>query len=221
MAEADTGAAPLKLLGGRLCLDLANTVDWRTSDRPEERLASYQDLVAWSRQAGILGDDEVQLLLAAAQERPVEARAALQRAIALREAIYRLFSAIAQGQPVMDADLATLSTVLAEAAPRLHLVPQQPGAFAWTWAGAADALDRMLWPVARSAADLLTSAMLGQVHQCAGDGCGWLFLDTSRNHSRRWCTMDDCGNRAKARRHYRRTREAQEAENEGRGSRSE
>jgi predicted RNA-binding Zn ribbon-like protein len=72
----------------------------------------------------------------------------------------------------------------------------------------------MLWPVARSAADLLTSAEeLARVGQCADDrGCGWLFFDTSRNHSRRWCAMKDCGNRAKARRHYRRQRKARQAE---------
>jgi predicted RNA-binding Zn ribbon-like protein len=78
--------------------------------------------------------------------------------------------------------------------------------FTWGWDKQSDALDRMLWPVARSAADLLTSDHLNRVHQCGGKDCTWLFVDTSRNHSRQWCDMGDCGNRAKARRFYQRTR---------------
>jgi predicted RNA-binding Zn ribbon-like protein len=77
---------------------------------------------------------------------------------------------------------------------------------AWDWACAEDALDRVLWPVVHDAAGLLTSQELKRVKKCADERCGWLFFDTSRNHSRRWCSMESCGNRAKARRHYERQR---------------
>ena len=76
--------------------------------------------------------------------------------------------------------------------------------FAWDWTP-ENALDRVLWPVVRDAAELLSGEDLDRVGRCADANCGWLFLDTSRNHSRRWCSMKDCGNRAKARRHYQRT----------------
>ena len=80
------------------------------------------------------------------------------------------------------------------------------GGYTWVWDEGGRALDSMLWPVARSAADLLTSGELQAVRQCAGRACGWLFLDTSRNRTRRWCDMSVCGNRAKARRHHERLR---------------
>ncbi len=202
MAEVAT-----KLLAGRLCLDFANTADWHAGPQPEERLTSYEALVAWSERAGILSGDEAERLLGEAERRPQEAEAVLRRAVSLREAIYRLFAALAHGRPVDEADLAELNAALAAALPGLRVV-QEGGNFAWAWAAASGDLERMLWPVVRSAADLLTSADLARVRQCAGDPCGWLFIDSSRNHSRRWCDMADCGNRAKARRHYQRRREA-------------
>ena len=81
--------------------------------------------------------------------------------------------------------------------------------YTWEWAKYDQDLDRPLWPVARTAADLLTSGRLDRVRECPGaDGCGWLFYDTSKNGSRRWCSMEGCGNVAKARRLYARRRAA-------------
>jgi len=132
----------------------------------------------------------------------------LERAISLREAIYRVVSAVANGRRAREADLAILNVALPDALARVHVV-READSFAWRWAADETALDRMLWPVARSAADLLTSEKLARVGQCADDrGCGWLFLDMSRNRSRRWCDMKDCGNRAKAKRHYVRKRKS-------------
>ena len=76
----------------------------------------------------------------------------------------------------------------------------------WTYTFEERKLDQMLWPIIRSAAELLTSDKLDRVCECPGENCGWLFIDMSRNRSRRWCDMKDCGNRAKARRHYRKTK---------------
>lgn len=190
---------------GRLGLDFANTADWHASDHPVESLTSYSDLVAWSQQVGILTDHQAQRLLKEAARRSGDAAAVLERAIALREAIYRIFSAISHGRPPQAADLAIFNAELSESLAHSRIVSTAEG-FAWDWARAEDALDRMLWPVVHDAAALLTSEELDRVGQCADDRCGWLFFDTSRNRSRRWCSMEDCGNRAKARRHYQRKR---------------
>ncbi len=189
-----------------LCLDFANTADWHASDHPKEQLNSYSDLVSWAQRAGILTDCEAQQLSQESVRRPKEAAAVLELAIVLREVVYRILSAVANDRPPDEADLATLNKTLSRALPRLQ-VTRVGGRFAWGWSGAETALDRMIWPVTRSVADLLTSEKLAKVGQCADDrGCGFLFLDMSRNLSRRWCDMKDCGNRAKAKRHYDRKR---------------
>jgi predicted RNA-binding Zn ribbon-like protein len=192
-------ANTVKLVGGRLCLDFANTVGWHASDHPSERLRSYADLVAWSQQAGIVTDHEAQRLMEEAVHRPEAAAAVLDQAITLREGIYRIFSAVAGGRQLAADDLALLNAALTEALGHLRVVPSADG-FKWAWASEQGALDRMLWPVVRSAAELLTEGELSRVRECAGDVCGWLFVDTSRNRSRRWCDMQDCGNVAKVRR---------------------
>ena len=189
------------LTGGRLCLDLANTVSWRVGGRPIERLTRYLDLVSWARQAGVLTDPEVRRLAAEARRRRHAAARVLKRAQALREAIYRVFSNISQRRAPAAPDLATLNAELADALGRLRLTGTS-GAFALEWPGDAAALERVLWPVARSAADLLTSNDLELLKRCPAVDCGWIFLDLTRNRSRRWCKMQVCGNRAKARRSY-------------------
>ncbi|MGQ9555340.1 MAG: CGNR zinc finger domain-containing protein [Anaerolineae bacterium] len=196
-------AANLDLLGGRLCLDFANTADWHAGPNPQEHLISYADLLAWGRHAEALTSGQVENMLSLAEHCPAEAATVLERAIALREDIYRIFVAVTKGVPPPTDDLATLNAVLNEAIIHRRVVYTGSG-FAWEWDN-SDALDYILWPIACSAAELLTSPDLARVRQCAGDPCGWLFLDESRNRSRRWCDMRSCGNRAKARRHYRRT----------------
>jgi predicted RNA-binding Zn ribbon-like protein len=208
MDQAGTKADKLTLLGGRLSLDFANTADWHASDQPVEFLTSYRELVAWSRHVGILTERQAPRLVAEAARRPGDASAVLARALALREAIYRVFSAVSQGHGPQPVDLATLNAELSTALAQSRIVLEAEG-FAWAWAGRDDALDRMLWPVVHDVADLLTSEDLNRVGQCADDRCGWLFLDVSRNRSRRWCSMEACGNRAKARRHYRRSQDSQ------------
>ena len=205
MDRVGTNADTLKLLGGQLSLNFANTADWHASDQPVEFLTSYSDLVAWSQHVGILTAHQAQRLLKKAARRPENATAVLERAVALREAIYRIFSAISHGRPPAAADLAIFNAELSGALAQSRIVSTAEG-FDWDWAGAEDTLDWMLWPVVHDAAGLLTSEELDRVGQCDDDRCGWLFLDTSRNRSRRWCSMEDCGNRAKARRYYERKR---------------
>ncbi|NIO08476.1 MAG: hypothetical protein GTO40_10915 [Deltaproteobacteria bacterium] len=206
MAETEGAAGILNRETERLCLEFANTADWHASDHPEEKLNRYIDLVAWAHRMGILTDREVHQLSREAARRPAEAGAVVERAIALREAIYRVLSAVVGHCTPEAADLSILNGALSGALARLQVV-QVGDAFTWRWTGHEAALDRVLWPVVRSAADLLTSEKLARVGKCADErGCGWLFLDMSRNRTRRWCDMKDCGNRAKAKRHYHRKR---------------
>ncbi len=190
------------LTGGKLCLDFSNTAgNHLVNDLPaEEHLTCYDALVAWGQQAGVLEERQARQLLALADAQPAEAERVLAQAIVLREAIYRVFSCIARDETPERDDLEDINEALAPclAQARLALEGEQ---VVWAWAD-TPALDRVLWPVARSAADLLISEERERVRECAGKNCTWLFMDTSRNHSRHWCDMQSCGNRAKAKRHY-------------------
>jgi predicted RNA-binding Zn ribbon-like protein len=203
---ADAPAADFELTGGALCLDFANTL----GDRPlghAEHLPDFAALVAFGRQAGLLEPGAARALLRGAAARPRQAQRAFRRALELRECLYRVFAAVARGGKPEPADLAALNRELARALPRGELRPQGAG-FAWAWPGGAGDPESVLWPVARSAADLLVSRDRPPLRECASGSCSWLFLDESRGARRRWCDMKVCGNRQKARRHYRRVREA-------------
>ena len=211
MADKVRSVKTLELVGGRLCLDWANTASARSGPERYEFLTGYADLLEWSRRAGILTQRDVRRLERDAARNPGEAAATLDRAIAMRETIYRIFAAIASRQSPKRADVAGLNALLAEALSRLQVQPAEAG-FAWQWAWEPRALDVMLWPIVRSAADLLTSTDLCRVRQCARRrGCGWLFVDASRNQSRRWCSMSMCGSRVKSSRYYQRKRAARQA----------
>jgi predicted RNA-binding Zn ribbon-like protein len=203
MSAANAPEYVFELSGGALCLDFANTVSGRNTGAPVDHFRRYADLVAWARQAGLLAERQAAELDRRGEARPAEAGAALAEAVALREALFRLFAAVAGGGAPAADDLAAVNRRLPRALARQRIAPSADG-FAWSWRDAADALDPMLDPVLRSAADLLTGSELGALRECASDACRWLFLDRSRNQSRRWCDMKVCGNRAKARRHYRR-----------------
>lgn len=191
-----------KFTGGRLCLDYINTLRRRLTGYPHELLATYADLVAWGRQAGVLTAQQGQVLLRGAERQPREAQAVLRRAVAMREALYRIFARIAGKRAPAPEDMAALNAVLAEALAAARVVVKGHG-FTWAWAEEQDGLNRPLWPVVRSAAEVLTSREVAAVRKCAASDCAWVFVDQSRNRSRRWCDMKMCGNRAKARRHYR------------------
>jgi predicted RNA-binding Zn ribbon-like protein len=195
----------LERVGGSLALDFANTVGG-TRIRPVEHLESWERLLAWAAATGAVDATGAAALAEAAAADPAGARAAHGRALELREAIYRIFDAVARGRSPEAGDLATLNDRLGPALARLELVPGEDG-FAYAAAGPPDGLDRLLDPIVRDAAALLVSGDLDRVKQCGGHDCAWLFVDASRNRSRRWCDMADCGNRAKARRHYRKHRD--------------
>jgi len=190
--------------GGALCLDLANTVDNRPAGAME-LLESYGDLLTWAEQAAVVTREEAAALREEAASRPGDAQAALAGARALREAIFGIFAALARGASAPEAELATLNAAIGPSLARRRIERAGEG-FAWRWRFDDGALDALLAPVVESAASLLASADRPRVRECASATCGWLFIDRSRNQSRRWCDMSVCGNRAKVRRHYARTR---------------
>lgn len=194
---------PFEFIGGQACLDFANTVGGLRGGLAQEFLSSYADLVAWGHQANVLTHAQAVELLQEAFRAPEEAAAVLERAYTLREAIYGIFSAISAGAQPATADLQALNTELERAMAGAQIIATTDG-FGWTWRIHARALDQMLGPIARSAAALLTSAQYKLVRQCASSTCGWLFVDTTKNHRRQWCTMTGCGNKARVRRHRQR-----------------
>jgi len=194
-------AKKFQFVGGELCLDFCNSVGGKRGVRSREYLNSYRDFLSWSEQAALLDTESEQELLRKARRRPSAAVAALVRAIRLREAIYRIFLSLAENNKPAEDDIGELNVALGRSLNRLRVSPGKNG-FRWEWHAEPLELDHPLGPIARSAADLLTSGRaLENIRQCQGDNCGWLFLDSSKNHSRCWCDMRDCGNRAKVRRH--------------------
>ncbi|MHA2393484.1 MAG: CGNR zinc finger domain-containing protein [Promethearchaeota archaeon] len=193
-----------KLLGGFLCLDFANTVDWRGRDTQEELLNGYEDLLMWAKYVEILNKREYEALFHVASQSHDQMENVFRRAIALREAIFNIFSAIADEEVPRTVDIDVLNEELSIAYSHLKLGYSENGYSMELWSDGVE-LDQMLWFVAKSASDLLVSNKLNRVRRCISEECGWLFLDMSRNRSRRWCDMKGCGNRMKARRFYERT----------------
>jgi predicted RNA-binding Zn ribbon-like protein len=205
MSADATQHPPFEWHGGRTCLDFANTVTWSGEARPNERLASYGDLVEWAEQAEVLSEPVARRLRRVARADPAAAADALRDAHSLREAVHEVVTARAERREPGAAAAEMLNRFLGRALGRLRL-GVEGDACSWTFVDQGDELDRMLWPVAWSAASLLTSADASLVRTCANEHCGWLFVDRSRNRSRRWCDMKGCGDMAKARRHYARKR---------------
>jgi predicted RNA-binding Zn ribbon-like protein len=211
MKAIPASAADMRLIGGRLCLDFINTVDGRKSDSPRresssinrpvlgDKLGEYSDLVEWSRHSGIVTAIEAGRLIKASKRNVAEARDVFDRAIALREALYRIFKATMTDRRPQKVDLQIVNQELLRARAHERLAHVADG-FTWEWVDEEAALDRMLWSIAHSGAELLTTGDLSRLRECGGEECGWLFEDTSRNRSRQWCHMQDCGNLAKVRR---------------------
>jgi predicted RNA-binding Zn ribbon-like protein len=187
-----------ELNGGALCLDFANTVDSRPTERRRDLIPGYGDLVRWGLQASVLTASQAEALEAVATSDARLAETVMTRARTLREAIFEIFSATAAAAPPPGTSLEVLNEFVPATFARLRLQPDG-SAYRLGWEE-SETLERALWPVVRSAVDLLVSDLLGRVRICAADSCSWLFLDESRNRSRRWCDMTVCGNRDKARR---------------------
>ena len=191
------------LTSGCLCLDFVNTVDHRLSSQPQEKLTGFAELVAFGEQAGPLSAPEARKLRSDGRERVREASAFLQHAVALREMIFRIFSAVAVCREVSDTDVETFNAAVRRSNAHSLVMPGD-GKTAWQWLEKSSDADRMMGKIVRSAVEVLTSGDIRRVKECAADDCGWLFIDDSRSRNRRWCEMKTCGSRNKARAYYRR-----------------
>jgi predicted RNA-binding Zn ribbon-like protein len=196
----------LRLSGGALCLDLANTVDPRVGEPAVDYLDEPAAIPAWGAHAGALHGGEARRIAEALAADPASAVAALERLRDLREAVHRVFRAIAAGATPADDDLDRIRATWVAGAAAARLA-RQGLAYALVPREAASP-DRVAFAAAASALDLLGSDRLARVHRCASEDCGWLFLDGSRSGTRRWCSMDTCGARAKVRAYDRRQRDA-------------
>lgn len=199
-----------EMTGGALCLDFANTL----GDRPRsinEHLGDYQDLMRFCRHAGAVPAADLDEIERLVEESPRSAGTAFKRAIDLRENLYRIFSRLARGEAPASEDVQSLNAVLHKALRQLGL-RVRGGKLEWAWDEATPSLERPIWPIVRSAAELLTSEEASSLRECASDTCSWLFVDRSRTRRRRWCDMSTCGNRAKARRHYQRRKQGRSSE---------
>ena len=182
------GVLVLPLWGNRVCLDFVNTLDPRRGDS-REFLRSYTDLTAWALHASLVSRPEAEALLRASHTR--EAERLFERAIKLRETLYRLFYAVSQGNELPQAENATLQQAYIKALLQARMVQKDNG-FRWVWSG--DRLETPLWQVTHDAVELLRTGELARLKECANPtSCGWLFYDTSKNNSRRWCSMASCG----------------------------
>lgn len=198
----------------KVCLDFSNTQDWHGSDHPIEKLNHYTDLIHWSQEEGITNCSTTRSLLRIGEKDPSKANLTLEEARSLRESIYHVFSQISHHRKPPQKDLALLNQNVSKALSKLELICSEnkrkivrPSVFLWHWKGhIGNDPDQILWATSISAANLLVSTQLAQVKECANEseGCGWLFIDESKSHSRRWCSMNSCGNRSKVRRFYNR-----------------
>jgi predicted RNA-binding Zn ribbon-like protein len=190
-----------RLVKARPCLDFVNTVGGREEDGRIRRddLPDYDSLLRWSAFASLVGPSEVARLRVRGRRSASVASRVLRRAVRLREAVYRIGRALIEGGPPREAELGILDRELREARQHQRLVARRQR-LDCGWVPSPDRLDRVLWPIALSAASVFGSEEVRRLKQCGGASCGWLFLDTTRNHSRQWCRMADCGNVAKVRR---------------------
>jgi len=191
-----------------LSLDFSNTVDWRNGEKRDDSLRTFGSLVEWSVKKGTISSDEAPSIMRRAKDEHLE-ESALGKAIQLRETIYRIFSSVAHDHHPHDGDVSALNKFLSDY-PVSSAIVRTGHEYGWAVVPGRGLEGRMLWPIAKSAADLLTSDQLGRVTECANEeeGCGWVFLDKTRSGTKKWCSSTGCGNRAKVRAWYERHEKA-------------
>jgi predicted RNA-binding Zn ribbon-like protein len=205
-------APRFELIADHLCLDFINTLDNRPSPKPKECLVRFSDLLQFEEQSGVLSQVEAARYLERSHAMEKAAAQTLRSAIDMREAMFAVFMAVAKRRTVPREDLARVNGAIQYAGQHAKLAPA-PSGFTWEFDRVASAerpFDPVLWPIARAAAELLASAEVQLVRTCSAETCQGLFLDISKNHRRRWCSMKLCGNRAKVQKFYARKRNAAE-----------
>jgi predicted RNA-binding Zn ribbon-like protein len=200
-AEVPSRVGSLSLVGSDLAFDFTNTASGRGTPHHFDHLRTFEHVVAWARYAKVLTPADGGIIDQAIAGSPKLGRELLTRALALREVIYRIGSAIAHGATPPAADTDSLGRIHAACVAHAKLTPFR-GNFVWSWGPADGIVETILGPIALSALTLLTQSDVSRIKQCgSGDRCGWLFFDTTKNKQRRWCEMEICGNRAKQRAH--------------------
>ncbi|MEJ1241650.1 CGNR zinc finger domain-containing protein [Chryseolinea sp. T2] len=199
----------LRLDGGALCLDYVNTVPDRKDGSGRDLVKSFHELLYWARKAKAIESSAFTTLERAAAERSRGAKEFFTQAIQLRTLIYDLFYPLSQKQRIKPTDLDSFNKVMARYSPHLQMAAES-GEIVLRWAFDADQFLRITGPIVKSAQDVLLSGKLERIKECPR--CGWLFLDTSKNGMRRWCSMEDCGSNAKSLHYYYRKREERSEE---------
>jgi predicted RNA-binding Zn ribbon-like protein len=206
----ESRAGKLPLIGCDLALDFTNTSSGRGHHSHLEHLRSAENVVSWARHAKALALADSESILTALQTDEGLAARFLKRALALREIIFAIGVEVASRRRAPDESVNALAHAHAACIAKARLTPHG-GGFVWSWSPEEAPVEAVLGPIALSALTLLTQADLSRIKQCQGDHCGWLFLDTTKNKSRRWCEMEVCGNRAKQKRHQSKLRKAMAA----------
>jgi predicted RNA-binding Zn ribbon-like protein len=184
-------------IGNDLCLDFVNTVGYIASDNPAEKLNSFSDLIEWSKQAKLISAREAITILRETEKHRARSERIFQRVLRFRKSVYDIFKSITNREEIPNKDLTVINNELSRAMSKAEIFWRE-GELIWDWK--SHDLERIFFLITRSAAQLLTSSDLEKLKCCAGENCGWLFYDTSKNNRRQWCDMRDCGNLAKARR---------------------
>jgi predicted RNA-binding Zn ribbon-like protein len=215
-AESSASLESLNLAGGRVALDLVNSINPRAgAEEPIDYLADYERLVRWAVHASVIPASHADPLLALAAASPRDASRVWWRAIDLREALFRVCRALAHGERPAPSALAVIDEERRRTDARTSLVardrgPNESSSAVEIVLPESGELEAPLWSLVRSAVKLLTETDPTRLRVCPVEegGCGWIVLDETRNRSRRWCDMRVCGNHAKAARLTARRREA-------------
>ena len=197
----------LPIQGGWLCLDFANTIYNRKSRISEDYLSSYHSILTWTRKVNCLEDDEIGVLSRLAKMNPGMAEAGQIEIQMARESLFMIFQSITKGLKPAGSEISQFNRNLSQSMSMLRLRMNENYTAKWTWEPGDSSLLLPLFPIYKSAYDLLTSNFLQKVKECPS--CSWLFLDSTKNRSRKWCDMQSCGSSAKARRYYLRKKKQQ------------
>jgi predicted RNA-binding Zn ribbon-like protein len=190
-----------------LCLDFCNSGQNAREPSGTEWITGFADFIDWLEAAEAITRDQATRLRRAAAASPRAAAQVWGRAIKFREALFRVLNAKAEGGAIAREDLSTIEAEHARAASFARLSRDGDG-YRWALDPSAAALDAAMQPLVESAVSLLTSAKMERLRRCGNSTCYWLFLDETKNHSRRWCEMASCGNVVKVRRHREKARSA-------------
>lgn len=192
----------LKTLGNQPALDFINTVDWRGREHPKEYINNYADLIDWAEHNKLINQTKAATLKEKASNNLQAMSEIHKRTIAFREASYRtLYQLSIERTPSVE-DKTLIEIEMRKMYCQTHLDLSEKKVELDDEVN----LDLVLTIIVKETIELLTSDEVSRVKRCQSEECGWLFIDTSKNKSRKWCRMKSCGNRAKARRYYGRSK---------------